>query len=52
MILVTGAAGNIGGELVGALAEAGQPVRALTRSAGPAHARSVRVVPAASRPGP
>ena len=35
MILVTGAAGNIGGELVGALAEAGQPVRALTRSAQP-----------------
>lgn len=33
MILVTGAAGNIGGELVGALAEAGQPVRALARSA-------------------
>ncbi len=35
MILVTGAAGNIGGELVAALAEAGQPVRALTRSADP-----------------
>ena len=35
MILVTGAAGNIGGELVAALAEAGQPVRALTRSAEP-----------------
>src|SRR5580693_2284767 len=33
MILVTGAAGNIGGELVRALAEAGQPVRALARSA-------------------
>jgi uncharacterized protein YbjT (DUF2867 family) len=33
MILVAGAAGNIGGALVGALAEAGQPVRALTRSA-------------------
>jgi uncharacterized protein YbjT (DUF2867 family) len=32
MILVAGAAGNIGGALVGALAEAGQPVRALTRS--------------------
>jgi uncharacterized protein YbjT (DUF2867 family) len=35
MILVTGAAGNIGGELVAALAEAGQPVRALTRSTQP-----------------
>jgi len=35
MILVTGAAGNIGSELVAALAEAGQPVRALTRSAEP-----------------
>ena len=33
MILVAGAAGNIGGALVGALAEAGQPVRALARSA-------------------
>jgi uncharacterized protein YbjT (DUF2867 family) len=31
MILVTGATGNVGGELVSALAEAGQPVRALTR---------------------
>lgn len=35
MIVVTGAAGNVGGELVAALAEAGQPVRALTRSAEP-----------------
>ena len=35
MILVTGAAGNVGSELVAALAEAGQPVRALTRSAEP-----------------
>jgi uncharacterized protein YbjT (DUF2867 family) len=35
MILVTGAAGNVGGELVAALAEAGQPVRALARSAEP-----------------
>jgi uncharacterized protein YbjT (DUF2867 family) len=34
MILVTGAAGNVGGELARALADAGQPVRALTRSAG------------------
>jgi uncharacterized protein YbjT (DUF2867 family) len=32
MILVTGATGNVGGELVSALAEAGQPVRALTRA--------------------
>ena len=32
MILVTGAAGNVGGELVGALADAGEPVRALVRA--------------------
>ena len=31
MILVTGATGNVGGELVRQLAAAGQPVRALTR---------------------
>jgi len=31
MILVTGAAGNIGGELVGALTERGEQVRALVR---------------------
>jgi uncharacterized protein YbjT (DUF2867 family) len=31
MILVAGAAGNVGGELVRVLTEAGQPVRALTR---------------------
>jgi uncharacterized protein YbjT (DUF2867 family) len=31
MILVTGATGNVGGELVRVLAGAGQPVRALTR---------------------
>jgi uncharacterized protein YbjT (DUF2867 family) len=31
MILVTGATGNVGGELVRALAGGGQPVRALTR---------------------
>jgi uncharacterized protein YbjT (DUF2867 family) len=35
MIVVTGAAGNVGGELVAALAEAGEPVRALARSAEP-----------------
>lgn len=35
MILVTGAAGNVGGELVGVLAAAGQPVRALTRGGEP-----------------
>lgn len=34
MILVTGASGNVGGELVTALADAGLPVRALVRSAG------------------
>jgi uncharacterized protein YbjT (DUF2867 family) len=34
MILVTGAAGNVGSELVRTLADAGLPVRALTRSAG------------------
>jgi uncharacterized protein YbjT (DUF2867 family) len=34
MILVTGATGNVGGELIRALAEAGQPVRALTRGEG------------------
>jgi uncharacterized protein YbjT (DUF2867 family) len=33
MILVTGATGNIGAELVRTLAEAGEPVRALVRSA-------------------
>lgn len=32
MILVTGATGNVGGELVRALAGAGRPVRALTRA--------------------
>lgn len=31
MILVTGATGNVGAELVGVLAAAGQPVRAVTR---------------------
>jgi len=34
VILVTGAAGNVGGELIRGLAEAGVPVRALTRSTG------------------
>jgi uncharacterized protein YbjT (DUF2867 family) len=34
VFLVTGATGNVGGELVRALAGAGQPVRALTRTAG------------------
>ena len=32
MFLVTGATGNVGGALVSALAEGGQPVRALTRA--------------------
>ena len=35
MILVTGATGNVGGELVRVLAGAGQPVRALTRNDSP-----------------
>jgi uncharacterized protein YbjT (DUF2867 family) len=35
MILVTGATGNIGSELVRALARSGEPVRALVRSARP-----------------
>jgi uncharacterized protein YbjT (DUF2867 family) len=35
MILVTGATGNVGGELVRALAGAGQPVCALTRDDSP-----------------
>lgn len=35
MILVTGATGNVGAELVRALAGAGQPVRALTRDDSP-----------------
>ena len=35
MILVTGATGNVGGELARALAGAGQQVRALTRAEDP-----------------
>jgi uncharacterized protein YbjT (DUF2867 family) len=35
MILVTGATGNVGGELVRQLSAAQQPVRALVRSADP-----------------
>jgi uncharacterized protein YbjT (DUF2867 family) len=34
MLLVTGATGNVGAELVRSLIDAGEPVRALTRSAG------------------
>jgi len=34
MILVTGATGNVGGELVNSLINAGEQVRALTRSSG------------------
>jgi uncharacterized protein YbjT (DUF2867 family) len=40
MILVTGATGNIGSELVRALARSGEPVRALTRSAQPRSAKA------------
>jgi uncharacterized protein YbjT (DUF2867 family) len=36
MLLVSGATGNVGGELVRVLAAAGQPVRALARGAAPA----------------
>ncbi|HTZ29698.1 MAG TPA: NAD(P)H-binding protein [Streptosporangiaceae bacterium] len=36
MLLVSGATGNVGGELVRALAAAGQPVRALVRGPAPA----------------
>jgi uncharacterized protein YbjT (DUF2867 family) len=36
MLLVSGATGNVGGELVQALSAAGQPVRALARRAAPA----------------
>ena len=46
MILVTGATGNVGGELIRQLAEAGQPVRALTRGDGQAgFPPSVEAVP-------
>jgi uncharacterized protein YbjT (DUF2867 family) len=43
MLLVTGATGNVGAEVVRALIDAGEPVRALTRSAGalPAGAEAV-----------
>jgi uncharacterized protein YbjT (DUF2867 family) len=44
MILVTGATGNIGRELVAALRERGQPVRALVRGAPPVSLRDVSVV--------
>jgi uncharacterized protein YbjT (DUF2867 family) len=37
MILVTGASGNVGGELVRALAELGEPVRVVVRSEGGRH---------------
>jgi uncharacterized protein YbjT (DUF2867 family) len=37
MILVTGAAGNVGGEVVRALSADGHPVRAMTRGAAPSH---------------
>jgi uncharacterized protein YbjT (DUF2867 family) len=56
MIVVTGATGNIGAELVRALAETGQPVRAVTRGDRPAVPPGAEVVagdlndPASLRP--
>ncbi|MBV9384604.1 MAG: NmrA family NAD(P)-binding protein [Streptosporangiaceae bacterium] len=43
MILVAGATGNVGGELVRALAAAGEPVRALTRGQAPQAPRTSQV---------
>jgi uncharacterized protein YbjT (DUF2867 family) len=45
MILVTGATGNVGSEVVRALREAGQPVRALVRDPSAAVADAVEIVP-------
>ncbi|GAA4202969.1 NAD(P)H-binding protein [Actinocatenispora rupis] len=56
MILVTGATGNVGAELVRALAASGTPVRGLTRGTGPAATPPVEYVsgdlgdPASLRP--
>ena len=46
MLLVTGATGNVGAEVVRALIDAGEPVRALTRS------DRAALPPRASRPSP
>ena len=45
MILVTGATGNVGGEVVGALLAAGEPVRALARTAAVSMPAGVEAVP-------
>lgn len=45
MILVTGATGNVGSEVVSALLEAGEPVRALSRGAATSVRSGVEVVP-------
>lgn len=44
MILVTGATGNVGGELVAALAARGEPVRALVRDPAPARLSGAEIV--------
>lgn len=50
MLLVTGATGNVGGELVRALAAAGEDVRALTRHANPGRPGVETVVGDLNRP--
>jgi uncharacterized protein YbjT (DUF2867 family) len=45
MILVTGATGNVGSEVVGALRDAGEPVRALVRGGSISAPAGVEVVP-------
>jgi uncharacterized protein YbjT (DUF2867 family) len=50
MILVTGATGNIGSELVSALARSGHPVRALSRSKQPMSAQPMSAQPMSAQP--